>query len=179
MRSVYPPTEPFASGMLDVGEGHRIYWEVAGNPRGKPAVALHGGPGSGCSPSWRRLFNADEYRVVLFDQRNCRRSTPHAGEPVVDLSANTTQHLLGDIEQLRASLGIERWLVIGGSWGSTLGLAYAEAWPERVSELVLFGVLQRHWPAAELVVVDDAGHLADEKIDLELIRATDRFAGLR
>lgn len=318
MTSRYPPLEPYASGMLDVGQGNAIYWEACGNPEGKPAVAFHGGPGSGCSPSWRQLFNPNAYRTVLFDQRNCRRSTPHASLPEIDLAANTTARLLGDIEQLRTMLGIERWLVIGGSWGSTLALAYATAHPERVSELVLFGVttgrhaeidwtfrgglkrffpaewqllvaalpaderdgdvveayyrrlmdrdptvhrpaaeawslwesatpawppvpgladrfrdpayalafariathyvvhdawledgellraaerladipgvlingrfdfqaplenawtLRRHWPAAELVVVDDAGHLADDVIDAELVRATDRFAG--
>jgi proline iminopeptidase len=314
---LYPPIGPHDHGLLDVGEGNRIYWEVSGNRRGKPAVVLHGGPGSGASPSWRQLFDPSAYQIVLFDQRNCGRSTPHASQPVIDLSANTTQHLLGDIERLREQLSIERWLVIGGSWGSTLALAYAEAHPQRVSELVIFGVttgrhaefdwtfrgglarffpvewqalvdvlptaerdgdvvdayrsrlmdpdpavhrpaaeawclwesatpawppqgglaerfrdrafalawarivthyaarnawledgallrdahrlagipgvlvngrfdfqaplenawlLCRHWAAAELVVVDDAGHLADDKIDAELVRATDGFA---
>jgi proline iminopeptidase len=316
--ALYPLQEPHEQGLLDVGgEGIRIYWEVSGNRRGKPAVVLHGGPGSGASPSWRQLFDPSAYQIVLFDQRNCGRSTPHASQPVIDLSANTTQHLVGDIERLRQHLGIGRWLVIGGSWGSTLALAYAEAHPQRVSELVLFGVtagrhaefdwtfrgglarffpvewqalvdvlpaaergsdvvaayherlmhpdpavhrpaaeawclwesatpawppqgglaerfrdpafalawarivthyaahnawledgallrdahrlagipgvlvngrfdfqaplenawlLRRHWAAAELVVVDDAGHLADDKIDAELVRATNRFA---
>jgi len=318
MTSRYPPLEPYASGMLDVGQGNAIYWETCGHPEGKTAVVLHGGPGSGCSPSWRQLFDPDAYRIVLFDQRNCRRSRPHASQPAIDLGHNTTPHLLADIEKLRNMLGIERWLVMGISWGSTLGLAYATAHPERVSELVLFGVttgrqaefdwafrgglarffpaewqrliealpagerdgdlveayyrrlmdpdpavhrpaaeawsmwesatpawppvpgladrfrdpafalafarivthyvvhdawledgellraadrladipgvlingrfdfqaplenawtLRRHWPAAELVVVDDAGHLADDMIDAELVRATDRFAG--
>jgi proline iminopeptidase len=140
MTGLYPPIEPYASGMLEVSDGHRVYWETCGNPTGKPAVVIHGGPGSGCSPSWRRLFDPDAYRIVLFDQRSCRRSTPHASQPDVDLSANSTRHLLADIEQLRTELAIERWLVIGGSWGSTLGLAYAVAHPDRVSELVLFGV---------------------------------------
>ncbi|MEU4666796.1 prolyl aminopeptidase [Amycolatopsis sp. NPDC023774] len=136
----YPSTEPHETGMLEVGDGHALYWEVSGNPDGKPAVALHGGPGSGSSPRYRSLFDPDRYRVVLFDQRNCGRSTPSATDPVVDLSANTTQHLVADIEALRAHLGIERWLVWGGSWGVTLALAYAQAHPERVTELVLAAV---------------------------------------
>ncbi len=131
---------PYAQGMLEVGDGNRVYWETCGNPRGKPAVVLHGGPGSGCSPWHRRLFDPSAYRIVLFDQRACRRSTPHASEPDVDLTTNTTQHLVADMELLRGHLGIDRWLVLGGSWGSTLALAYAETHPERVSEIVLWGV---------------------------------------
>jgi proline iminopeptidase len=126
--------------MLDVGDGHSIYWEQVGNPDGKPAVMLHGGPGSGCSPGMRRAFDPERYRAVLFDQRNSGRSTPYAGEPQVDLSANTTPHLVADMERLREHLGIDRWLVWGGSWGVTLGLAYAEAHPERVTELVLVAI---------------------------------------
>ncbi|QYN23052.1 prolyl aminopeptidase [Amycolatopsis sp. DSM 110486] len=136
----YPSTEPHESGTLEVGDGHSLYWEVSGNPDGKTAVALHGGPGSGSSPGTRSLFDPDRYRVVLFDQRNSGRSTPSATDPVVDLSANTTQHLVADIEALRVHLGIERWLVWGGSWGVTLALAYAQAHPERVTELVLAAV---------------------------------------
>jgi proline iminopeptidase len=139
-RTLYPAIEPYAQGMLDVGDGNRIYWETRGNPAGKPAVAVHGGPGSGCTPWWGRLFDPGAYRIVLFDQRNCGRSEPPASDPSTDLSANTTPHLIADMERLREHLGIERWLVLGGSWGSTLGLAYAEAHPEQVSELVLFGV---------------------------------------
>jgi proline iminopeptidase len=137
---MYPPVEPHATGRLDVGDGHSLYWEVCGNPAGKPAVVLHGGPGSGCTPASRRHFDPARYRIVLFDQRNAGRSTPWAGEPEVDLSANTTAHLLRDIEQLRDHLGIDRWLVFGGSWGVTLGLAYAQSHAERVSELVLLAV---------------------------------------
>jgi proline iminopeptidase len=111
----YPPIEPYETGRLDVGDGHSLYWEQCGNPHGKPAVVLHGGPGSGCHPAMRRQFNPTRYRVVLFDQRNAGRSTPWAGEPEVDLSANTMPHLLRDIEQLRQHLGIDRWLVSGGS----------------------------------------------------------------
>ncbi|WIX75167.1 prolyl aminopeptidase [Amycolatopsis carbonis] len=136
----YPSIEPHESGMLAVGDGHSLYWEVSGNPNGKPAVALHGGPGSGSSPRYRSLFDPNRYRVVVFDQRNCGRSTPSATDPVVDLSANTTQHLVADIEALRVHLGIDRWLVEGGSWGVTLALAYAQAYPERVTELVLAAV---------------------------------------
>jgi proline iminopeptidase len=126
--------------MLDVGDRNFVYWEVCGNPAGKPAVMLHGGPGSGCVPGWRRYFDPAAYRVVLFDQRGCGRSTPHAGDAAVDLATNTTDHLIADMERLRDRLGIESWLVAGGSWGSTLGLAYAEQVPEGVSEMVLFSV---------------------------------------
>ena len=124
-----------------MGDGHRIYWETVGEPSGKPAVVLHGGPGSGCSPWWRRLFDPDAYRVVLFDQRGCGRSRPSASDPTTDLGTNTTPRLVIDIERLRQHLGVDRWLVLGGSWGSTLGLAYAEANPHSVSEVVLFSVV--------------------------------------
>lgn len=140
MRALYPEIEPYDHGMLDVGDGQHLYWEVCGNPGGQPAVVLHGGPGSGCSSGQRRYFDPDRYRVILFDQRNCGRSTPHASQPGIDLSTNTTEHLLGDIERLRSYLGIDRWLVFGGSWGSTLALAYAEQHPECVTGLVLVGV---------------------------------------
>ena len=131
----YPPIAPFEHGMLDTGDGHQVYWERCGNPRGKPAVFLHGGPGSGCSPDQRRVFDPSQYCVTLFDQRGCGRSTPHAS-----LDNNTTWHLVADIEKLRVLAGVERWLVFGGSWGSTLALAYAQQRPERVSELVLRGI---------------------------------------
>jgi proline iminopeptidase len=137
---MYPAIDPYQTGSLDAGNGDVLYWETCGNPSGKPALVLHGGPGSGCSPWFRRLFDPAAYRIVLFDQRNCGRSRPHASDPATDLAANTTQHLLRDIERLRESLRIERWLVAGGSWGSVLGLAYAQSHPERVSEMVLFGV---------------------------------------
>jgi len=136
----YPPIEPHASGMLDVGDGHSLYWEVSGNPAGKPAVVLHGGPGSGSSPGLRRLFDPQRYRIVAFDQRNSGRSTPWAGDPVVDLSTNTTQHLVDDIERLREHLEVDTWLVWGGSWGVTLGLVYAQQHPQRVTALVLAAV---------------------------------------
>jgi proline iminopeptidase len=137
----YPVTEPVDAGLLDVGDGHRMHWEVCGRPDGKPAVALHGGPGSGATPWWRQFFDPDRYRVVLLDQRGCGRSTPHAGDDLRALDHNTTADLVGDLERLRAHLDIDRWLVFGGSWGSTLGLAYAVAHPDRVSELVLWAVV--------------------------------------
>ena len=137
MAEQYPPIEPYDEGMLDVGDGNLVHWEVCGNPRGKPALVVHGGPGSGCGPGARRYFDPERYRVVLFDQRGCGRSTPHAARPATDMRHNTTAHLLADMEQLRQHLGIERWLLFGGSWGSTLILAYAERHPERVSEIVI------------------------------------------
>jgi len=139
-KSLYPHVEPYEQGMVQVSDGDRIYWEACGNPRGKPAVVLHGGPGSGCTKWHRRLFDPKGYRVILFDQRGCGRSRPHASEPDVDLASNTTSNLIADIELLRAHLDIKRWLVLGGSWGSTLALAYTERHPGRVTEVILFGV---------------------------------------
>lgn len=135
MRTLYPPIEPYASGHLDVGDGHHVYWERCGTPGAKPAVFLHGGPGGGFSPDHRRLFDPARYDLLLFDQRGCGRSTPHAS-----LEANSTWHLVADIERLRAMAGVDQWLVFGGSWGSTLALAYAQTHPARVSELVLRGI---------------------------------------
>lgn len=140
MTDLYPEIEPYDAGMLDVGDGDSIYWETCGNPLGKPAVVLHGGPGSGCDAYFRQLFDPDAYRIVLFDQRNCGRSTPHASDPDVDLANNTTASLVSDIEAVRQHLNIGRWLVLGGSWGSTLALAYSEEYRSSVSEVVLFGV---------------------------------------
>ncbi|NLU70415.1 prolyl aminopeptidase [Streptomyces sp. HNM0574] len=137
MGTLYPPVEPYETGMLDVGDGNFVYWEVCGNPAGKPALVVHGGPGSGCGPGARRCFDPERYRVVLFDQRGCGRSTPHAADPATDLRHNTTRHLVADMERLREHLGIGRWLLYGGSWGSTLILAYAEAHPERVTQIVV------------------------------------------
>ena len=136
MRSFYPEIEPYDHGMLDVGDGHRVYWELCGNPNGKPVVFLHGGPGGGCAPAQRRLFDPDKYRILLFDQRGCGRSKPYAS-----LEANTTWHLVADIERLREMIGVDKWMVFGGSWGSTLALAYAQTHPERVTELVLRGIV--------------------------------------
>jgi len=154
LRALYPPIEPYEHGRLPVGDGHDLYWETCGNPRGRPALFLHGGPGGGCTAEHRRLFDPARYRIVLFDQRGCGRSTPHAS-----LEGNTTWHLVADIERLRERLGIERWLVFGGSWGSALALAYAETHPQRVSGLIVRGIftLRRtelqwfyQWGASEL-----------------------------
>jgi proline iminopeptidase len=138
--SLYPPAEPYQSGLLDAGDGNRIFWEACGNPSGVPALVVHGGPGSGCVPGMRRFFDPDRYRVVLFDQRGCGRSTPHAGDASVDLATNTTDHLIADMELLRVHLRVDRWVVVGWSWGTTLALAYAEQHPERVAAMVLTAV---------------------------------------
>jgi proline iminopeptidase len=136
----FPPIEPYATGMLDTGDGNQIYWETSGNPDGKPALVVHGGPGSGGSTGSRKTFDPALYRIIVFDQRGCGRSVPNASDPATDMSRNTTEHLLRDMEQLREHLGVERWLLFGGSWGVTLALAYAERHPERVTELVLVSV---------------------------------------
>ena len=135
LRSFYPEIEPFETGMLDVGDGHAIYWERVGTKGAKPAVFLHGGPGGGVTPTHRRVFDPALDDIILFDQRGCGRSTPHAC-----LEANTTWHLVADMEQLREKFGFDTWQVFGGSWGSTLALAYAQTHPHRVSELVLRGI---------------------------------------
>jgi proline iminopeptidase len=132
---LFPPITPYASGMLDTAGIHRIYWETSGNPEGIPVLFVHGGPGSGTSPNQRRFFDPARYRIVLFDQRGSGRSTPHG-----ELTDNTTPHLIADMEALRCALGIENWLVFGGSWGSTLALAYAQAHPDRCRGLVLRGI---------------------------------------
>ncbi|HYQ18764.1 MAG TPA: prolyl aminopeptidase [Polyangiaceae bacterium] len=141
LRSFYPEIQPYRTGYLQVSPVHSLYFEESGNPEGKPVVFLHGGPGGGTSPKQRRFFDPARYRIVLFDQRGCGKSRPHAS-----LEDNTTWHLVADIEELRKHLGIEQWQVFGGSWGSSLALAYAETHPERVSELVLRGIfLLRRW----------------------------------
>jgi proline iminopeptidase len=132
---LYPAIEPYDTGMLDVGDGHRLFYELSGNPQGKPVIFLHGGPGSGCTPDHRRFFDPARYRIVLFDQRGAGRSLPTAC-----IEHNTTQHLVADIERLRAHLGIARWVVFGGSWGSTLGLAYIAAYPEACVAIALRGI---------------------------------------
>ena len=141
LRSLYPEIEPYDSGMLKVSDLHTLYYEQSGNPNGKPVVFLHGGPGGGTNPKCRRFFDPAVYRIVLFDQRGCGKSTPHA-----ELTDNTTWHLVNDIERVRTHLGIDRWQVFGGSWGSTLALAYAQTHPDRVAELVLRGIFMlRRW----------------------------------
>jgi proline iminopeptidase len=135
-RSLYPEIQPYETGMLDVGDGHRLYWELSGNPNGKPVVFLHGGPGGGSSPEHRRQFNPDKYKILVFDQRGCGKSTPYAS-----LDHNTTWDLVGDIEKLRTQVAkVDKWQVFGGSWGSTLSLTYAQTHPERVTEIVLRGI---------------------------------------
>jgi proline iminopeptidase len=137
MSDQFPPIEPYDSGMLGVGDGHRVYWECCGNPAGRPALFLHGGPGSGCSAGQRRFFDPRRYNAVLFDQRGSGRSRPLASDPDADLSANTTAHLIADIEALRELRGVDRWTILGLSWGSTLALAYAQTYPHRVNAMVL------------------------------------------
>ena len=132
---LYPQIEPFDRRMLDVGDGHQVYMEQSGNPEGMPVIVFHGGPGGGSSPAMRRYFRPDHYRIILFDQRGCGRSRPHAS-----VEANTTWHLVRDIEAIRETLSIDKWIVFGGSWGATLALIYAETHPERVKRLVLRGV---------------------------------------
>jgi len=140
-RTLYPEVEPYATGFLQVSPLHNVYFEQCGNPDGKPVLFVHGGPGAGCNAKSRRFFDPARYRIVLFDQRGCGRSTPHA-----ELTDNTTWHLVADIERLREHLGVERWQVFGGSWGSTLALAYAQSHPDRVTELVLRGIFMlRRW----------------------------------
>jgi proline iminopeptidase len=140
MVELYPPIEPYAQGRLDVGDGNLIYWETCGNPDGKPAVMVHGGPGQGTTPRMRRTFDPERYRAVLFDQRGCGQSTPHASDPAADVRHNTTDHLVSDMERLREHLGIDRWLLTGGSWGTTLALVYAERHPEHVSQIMLSAI---------------------------------------
>jgi proline iminopeptidase len=136
----FGPIEPYETGMLDTGDGNLVYWEVCGNPDGLPVLVVHGGPGSGNSPEWRRSFDPERHRIILSDQRNCGRSRPHASDPAADMSLNTTDHLIRDMEQLREHLGVQAWLLSGGSWGVTLSLAYAERFPERVSGMIMASV---------------------------------------
>jgi proline iminopeptidase len=139
-RDFYPPIEPYETGLLEVGDGQQLYWEESGNPSGRPVVYLHGGPGGGAPPAGRRFFDPARYRILLYDQRGCGRSLPHVGGPDADLTVNTTWHLVRDLELLRQARGIERWQILGGSWGSALALAYAETHPDRVTALILRGV---------------------------------------
>jgi proline iminopeptidase len=136
----YPDIDPYDAGLLDTGDGNLVYWEACGNPDGLPALIVHGGPGSGCTAANRRAFDPEKFRIILFDQRNCGRSLPPASDPAADMSLNTTEHLLRDMEQLRGHLGVEKWLLRGASWGVTLSLAYAERHPERVSGMLALSV---------------------------------------
>lgn len=133
----FPVSDPFDSGLLEVGDGNRMYYEQVGNPEGVPVAVVHGGPGAGCSLNQRGAFDPERYRTILFDQRNCGRSLPHAGDPAADLTANTTQNLIADMELLREHVGVEKWMLYGGSWGSTLIIAYAEAHPDRVTHALI------------------------------------------
>ncbi len=157
-RSLYPPIEPYQADMLDVGDGHSLYWERCGTPGAKPVVFLHGGPGGGCNPDHRRQFDPARYDILLFDQRGCGRSKPHAS-----LEANTTWHLVEDIERLRTMAGIERWMAYGGSWGSTLALAYAQTHPERVSELILRGIFTFRQSELDWLYVKGASEVFPDK----------------
>jgi len=151
---MYPPIEPYKYGHLDVGDRHTVYWEVVGSPDGLPAVWLHGGPGGPASPNSRRNFDPNRYRAVIFDQRGCGRSRPLASEPDADLTTNTTDHLVADIERLRVHLGIDRWVVVGGSWGVTLALVYAQRHPERVLGMVLAAVTSGRWRETQWITRD-------------------------
>ncbi|MFG3053770.1 prolyl aminopeptidase [Kitasatospora sp. NPDC048239] len=150
MVDLYPPTHPYDHGMLDTGDGNRVYYEQLGHPEGKPVLQVHGGPGAGTPQRPTRAWDPERYRVIRFDQRNCGRSTPHASDPAADMALNTTQHLIDDMERLRDHLGIGKWLLNGASWGSTLLLAYAQQHPERVSEIIIQAVTmtraeETHW----------------------------------
>ena len=136
----FPDIEPYETGLLDTGDGNLVYWETCGNPDGVPALIVHGGPGSGCTAGNRRSFDPEKFRIIIFDQRNCGRSLPHASDLAADMSLNTTGHLLADMEQLREHLGVSKWLLRGGSWGVTLSLAYAERHPDRVSGMLMLSV---------------------------------------
>ena len=163
-RKLYPPIEPYDAGHLDVGDGQRIYWETSGNPAGKPVVFVHGGPGGGTGPAQRRYFDPDRYRIVLFDQRGCGRSTPHIADGA-DLTVNTTADLVADIERLREFLTVERWLVFGGSWGSTLSLVYAQSHRHRVTHLILRGIFLLRRSEIDWYYNGGAGHMFPELWD--------------
>ncbi|MBY3793219.1 prolyl aminopeptidase [Rhodococcus fascians] len=158
MRTLYPEIEPVETGHLDVGEGQRIYWEISGNPDGEPVVFVHGGPGGATNPLQRRYFDPQVYRIVLFDQRGCGLSTPHIADGA-DLSVNTTDRLISDMEKLREHLNIDTWLVFGGSWGSTLSLAYAQTHRERVRGLVLRGIFLVRPSEIDWYYRGGAGHI--------------------
>lgn len=140
-QGVYENTQPYDQGMLDVGDGHSIYWEVCGNPKGKPVLVVHGGPGSGATAYWRQFFDPNRYRIILFDQRGCGRSIPHAADTIEALKENTTAHLISDIEKIRNLFNIDKWMLFAGSWGTTLTLAYAITFPTRVAEIVMWAVV--------------------------------------
>ncbi len=157
MSSLYPPIEPYSQAELETGDGHTLYYECSGNPDGKPVIFLHGGPGSGCLPVHRQFFDPEVYNIVLLDQRGCGKSCPHAS-----LENNTTRHLVEDLEKLRETLAIKQWQVFGGSWGSTLALAYAQTNPERVTELVLRGIFMFRQTEIDWLYKDGASRIFPE-----------------
>jgi proline iminopeptidase len=177
--AMYPPIEPYDSGHLEVGDGHSVYWEVFGSPHGLPAVWLHGGPGAPATPASRRKFDPARYRAVIFDQRGCGRSRPLASDLDADLSANTTDHLVADIERLRLHLGIDRWVVVGGSWGVTLALVYAERHPDEVLGMVLVAVTSGRWKETQWIT-RDMGRVFPRQWDrfVELLPETERDGDL-
>ena len=177
MRTLYPEIEPHDSGLLDVGDGQQLYWEVSGNPDGKPVVFLHGGPGGAVAPRHRRAFDPGKYRIVLFDQRGSGRSLPHASEDGYDLSVITTWHLVADIERLRAHIGVDRWQVFGGSWGSTLALAYAQEHPLRVTELVLRGIFTLRESELDWFYEGPAGQIFPDVWERYVAQAPDTSRG--
>ena len=164
-RELYAPIEPYTSGRLAVGDGHEVYFEQCGNPAGIPALIVHGGPGGGSNPTMRRYHDPARYRIILFDQRGCGRSAPHTA-----LEHNTTWHLVADMERLRVRLGIDRWQLMGGSWGSTLSLAYAEAHPDRVSALVLRGIFLLRQAELDWFYQDGCGWLFPDAFE-EFVKA--------
>jgi proline iminopeptidase len=178
MSEQFPHIEPYDSGMLDGSDGHQVYWECCGNPAGKPALYLHGGPGSGCSAGQRRFFDPILYRAVLLDQRGSGRSRPLASEPDVDLSTNTTAHLIADIEALRQMLGVDRWTILGLSWGTTLGLAYAQSHPHRVSALVL-GFVTTTFRREVQWITEDVGRIFPQEWDRFANAVPDHLRHLR
>jgi len=177
MRGQFPAIEPYANGLIDVGDGQRVYWECCGNPAGKPALFLHGGPGSGCTPGQRRFFDPHAYRAVLFDQRGSGRSRPLASEPEADLSVNTTAHLIANIEAMRAHLGVERWTILGLSWGTTVGQAYAQAHPRRVEAVVLGAVTTTSRREVEWIT-RDVGRIFPREWDRFAAAVPDALQGL-
>ncbi|WP_406045930.1 prolyl aminopeptidase [Micromonospora sp. NBC_00898] len=162
-RDLYPPVEPYRTGMLDVGDGQRLWWEECGNPDGTPVLVVHGGPGGGCVPDHRRAYDPAAYRIILFDQRGCGRSEPHASDPAVSLETNTTWQLAADMELLRDRLRVDRWVLSGSSWGSTLALAYAQSHPERVLAMVLRSIFTLRESEVRWVYHEGASRLLPER----------------
>ncbi len=184
-REFYPAIDPYSDELVDVGDGQLVHVECSGNPEGKPAVFVHGGPGGGTSPEVRRFFDPEAYRIVVFDQRGCGKSIPHLADAVVAgtvddvLACNTTAHLIADMERIREHLGIDRWLVFGGSWGSTLSLAYAQAHPERVTELVLRGIFLLRRSEIDWYYNDGTSHIYPDEWEnyLAPLAPADRTVG--